>query len=511
MRFAGRSKMFWCLAWMGMALLTLEGVSGSQSSAKKHDSPQQRLISDLFKNYDRDAKPMVRGNSSSVMVTFAAKLIRIIAVKERENTFRTQWWMQQRWTNPDLSWNASEYGGVSQIYVSPKRPWTPDILLYNSAEEDDRLGGGTEKYKTQIEIRSNGYNSWLSPAMFKSTCDVNTRYFPFDDQHCTLEFGSWAFDASQLDLQIDDGETGSQKFEKNTEWLLIKFEAKRKSVKYTCCPYPFPSVVLHVHIRRRYYYYLVNLVVPCSLIGVMVLLIFVLPPESGERIGLGITVLMAMAIFQELTSEKLPVESDHTPLLAQYYSGAIAEIGLALFATSIIINCHYRKTRMPFWIQKIVFNILGPIARIRHQPKSAQTDDSLLGKGANYEENSKDGVAFIKGNCELKALSLLRNDSNVSNEVPNSGECQVCKHLSNLRETQVLDDKEDGGHTGFHYGDDDENDGQHIYGKDWQMAAKILDRCTLIVAVIVSVCTFGAIFLQAPRIQAMFLGEGIES
>ena len=60
---------------------------------------------------------------------------------------------------------------------------------------------------------------------------------------------------------------------------------------------------------------MVNLVVPCSLIAMMVLLSFILPPESGERIGLGITVLMAMAIFQELTSNKLPADSQFIPLL----------------------------------------------------------------------------------------------------------------------------------------------------------------------------------------------------
>lgn len=88
-------------------------------------------------------------------------------------------------------------------------------------------------------------------------------------------------------------------------------------VEYAGFEYPYPKVVLEVHLRRRFYYYLVNLVVPCSLIAVMVLLSFVLPPEAGERISLGITVLMAMAIFQELTSEKLPVESKFTPLLGK--------------------------------------------------------------------------------------------------------------------------------------------------------------------------------------------------
>lgn len=64
---------------------------------------------------------------------------------------------------------------------------------------------------------------------------------------------------------------------------------------------------------------MVNLVVPCSLIAMMVLLSFILPPESGERIGLGITVLMAMAIFQELTSNKLPADSEYIPLLGNVF------------------------------------------------------------------------------------------------------------------------------------------------------------------------------------------------
>lgn len=77
-------------------------------------------------------------------------------------------------------------------------------------------------------------------------------------------------------------------------------------------------MILKLHLRRRYHFYMVNLVIPCSLIALMVLLSFILPPESGERIGLGITVLMAMAIFQELTSNKLPADSRFVPLLGKF-------------------------------------------------------------------------------------------------------------------------------------------------------------------------------------------------
>ena len=39
---------------------------------------------------------------------------------------------------------------------------------------------------------------------------------------------------------------------------------------------------------------------------------------------------------------------------------------------------------------------------------------------------------------------------------------------------------------------------------DWQMAAKILDRVVLVLGILISVATFLAIFMQAPRVQEMF-------
>lgn len=56
----------------------------------------------------------------------------------------------------------------------------------DSADDNDKLGGGTEKYKTKIAINSNGSCKWMAPAIFQSTCDINTEFFPFDDQVCHL-------------------------------------------------------------------------------------------------------------------------------------------------------------------------------------------------------------------------------------------------------------------------------------------------------------------------------------
>ena len=37
----------------------------------------------------------------------------------------------KEWTDHNLIWNESDYGGVADLRIHPKYLWTPDILMYN--------------------------------------------------------------------------------------------------------------------------------------------------------------------------------------------------------------------------------------------------------------------------------------------------------------------------------------------------------------------------------------------
>jgi len=63
--------------------------------------------------------------------------------------------------------------------------------------------------------------------------------------------------------------------------------AERHVRQYDCCPEPYIDVTFHIHIRRRTLYYGFNLIIPCALISMLTLLTFILPPDEGEKIGLG--------------------------------------------------------------------------------------------------------------------------------------------------------------------------------------------------------------------------------
>lgn len=58
--------------------------------------------------------------------------------------------------------------------------------------------------------------------------------------------------------------------------------------------------------QRRPLFYMCNLLFPCFLISSVAVLGFLLPPTSGEKVSLQITVLLSLSVFQLITLELIP-------------------------------------------------------------------------------------------------------------------------------------------------------------------------------------------------------------
>ena len=53
---------------------------------------------------------------------------------------------------------------------------------------------------TKAELKYNGDVKWTPPAIYKSSCEINVEWFPFDEQNCDMKFGSWTYDARQVSV-----------------------------------------------------------------------------------------------------------------------------------------------------------------------------------------------------------------------------------------------------------------------------------------------------------------------
>ena len=84
------------------------------------------------------------------------------------------------------------------------------------------------------------------------------------------------------------------------EWSLLSMPGERHSIVYsTVGPEPYIDITFTIKIRRRTLYYFFNLIVPCVLIASMAVLGFTLPPDSGEKLSLGVTILLSLTVFSQ--------------------------------------------------------------------------------------------------------------------------------------------------------------------------------------------------------------------
>lgn len=81
-------------------------------------------------------------------------------------------------------------------------------------------------------------------------------------------------------------------------------------------PVPYTFVEYSVKLHRIPTYFVFYLIMPCFLISGTTFLSFFLPPESGEKVSLGITVLLSLTVFLLIVAELLP-PTDVVPIIGK--------------------------------------------------------------------------------------------------------------------------------------------------------------------------------------------------
>jgi len=84
---------------------------------------------------------------------------------------------------------------------------------------------------------------------------------------------------------------------------------------YACCVEPYPDVTFTIHMHRGSLFYIVNLIAPCFLIFLVSFLGFFLPVESGDKVNLQTTILLALVVFLLMVGETMPPIPDVIPIL----------------------------------------------------------------------------------------------------------------------------------------------------------------------------------------------------
>ena len=155
-------------------------------------------------------------------------------------------------------------------------------LIISSADGDYQI-----TTKTKAIVHYDGRVVWEPPMIYKSYCSIDIEYYPFDIQNCYFKFGSWTYDETNIILRNKSSHGQLDSYIKNGEWFLEGVNSYSKTITYECCVENYPFVMFEIYLRRRTLYFIVNLIFPCILISFMTVVGFSLPPDSGDKLGLG--------------------------------------------------------------------------------------------------------------------------------------------------------------------------------------------------------------------------------
>ncbi|PAV91581.1 hypothetical protein WR25_10892 [Diploscapter pachys] len=307
---------------------------------------QIRLVHDLLDKYDKKAKPMWDPNKP-INVSFSMDLYKILELNEPQQYILLNSWIIERWYDEFLYWDPEDYENITELRLPFDAIWLPDTTLYNSlVMKDDDTRRLLNAKLTPNKTRRASKIDLLYPTIYKFSCQLNLRFFPFDVQVCNMTFSSWTYDQLGIDYFPYSETIGRSNYLENEGWSVLRTKITRLEVKYSCCLNNYTLLQLSLFLRRKPLFYLVNLIIPTSIITLIAIVgFFTTSSASGmreEKVSLGITTLLSMSILMLMVSDQMPTTSTFIPLIGWFILAMIVVISLGTVASTFIIAIQKR-------------------------------------------------------------------------------------------------------------------------------------------------------------------------
>ncbi|XP_066940294.1 neuronal acetylcholine receptor subunit alpha-2-like [Macrobrachium rosenbergii] len=383
--------------------------------------------------------------------------------------------MIMKWNDSFLRWNPADYNNTTVIRVPYEVVWYPDIILYNTADSNYRLG----MIATNAIISYTGEVELIFHAIFQSTCDIDISWYPFDQQDCKMHFASWTYDSTKL--RLVQAPADLSQYNPHPEFYLENFYSELYEAQDPCCASPFSTVVYHVQLQRRTMFAIYFFIMPGTIVNICALLTFLLPSESGEKISLATNALLAMMVFLMAMTQDIP-PTEQVPLIGRYYGGCIFLLSLNIAASVYSLRCFFTSDARMSRPLCMLLRFLGRLFSVSPPEEVKRKWDLELAKVGWTSSGSKSAFIRVEPSKEDSGTSL-------NSYQQRSLEALEGIHLL-LLSKEVQKAK---GMTGN--GPSASSD----YAQEWRYFSLVFDRFFFVVSVFVFVIFNLAVLLSSPH------------
>ena len=308
-------------------------------------SDAEDLYKHLFTGYSKDIRPTYE---KVVEVSIGMYLFSINDFDEISGTFSAVGGFYCLWQDSRLEWVEQDFSNLSGMVVPAANVWYPDIFLINPAKK--MVAIGDTRFITRLW--SSGYVLRFIGSLIRTTCSVNMAYFPYDEQVCYISVSAWGYDPdSEVRLKALRPVVDLFYYQENAQWKIMKTDLK-----------PFKMNTIDgmvsgtIYLRRKSEYFALNLLAPIFLLCFLNPFVFILPPESGERVSYTVTIFLSLAVFMTLFSDNMPKSSEPLPKLTYFLIIAMIYSTLMCVTTILGLKMYFNHGNKPVpkWLHRII-------------------------------------------------------------------------------------------------------------------------------------------------------------
>ena len=323
--------------------------------------------------YSKHHAPIKKGSAINLLLeTYFVQIVKFDMETEVVSLMMS---ISLQWRDNRLTWDPckkdeidgkNETGagyGISHLTVEPDLVWTPDLRLYNSADQSKSY----LKQSSQVRLRiyPDGTVRWTPILIYDFFCSVRMFYFPFDIQLCNLKWGSWVYPKESLNLIMLQNQTDTHYMIENHIFHLVEnlqiLDEQVYTIQTNNKEEIFQDVKLFIMLKRNYKFYLINIVVPCALLCFLSFLSFWIPVCSGDRLGLSIHLVIAMSVYHLIVVDAAPSGQDNIPILHWFIFGMIILVYFSIIVTMINLKIEhsYQIEKPSEWVLKSLVTVVG--------------------------------------------------------------------------------------------------------------------------------------------------------
>lgn len=343
-----------------------------------------RLSVDLMKNYNKRIRG-VRDMKELTTLHFHFNLVRIAEYDEVNGKLSIVGYFGMFWHDFRMEWNSSQYNGTGTILFEEKEVWRPFIVLGSPQEEFKRLGDDDNFF---VRYSPAGFAEWYPGDIWATACTPDVYMYPYDTQSCEVLFVVWGYAVSEIAARALSDKVNLHVYTAHGMWDLTDTSV----ASYSDPVRQLTTITIVLEMKRISTFHLINMILPIALVGLLNNLVFLLPAQSGERVGYSITVLLAIAVFQTIASDNLPTVSK--PRISLLCIKLLIDLVLsALVMTLTIVTLYFyhmpETRRIPSCVVVVTKCVLckNCCKPNKQKSKSEKYKESVVGNGIVIKES----------------------------------------------------------------------------------------------------------------------------